>query len=76
MEYSNVDEIKFKPYNSPVFEGFAIPKNRIGRLIWEDNIEQRSGGEFKEIGIYLSPEYDYKIVLDNENQRVLVAIKI
>ena len=75
MEYSNVDEIKFKPYNSPVFEGFAIPKNKLVKLEWERNIETRTGGEFRFKGIWLSKSYDYKIVEDGECSLVLVAIE-
>ena len=73
---NNEDEIPFKPYNSPLFEGFTIPKNKLARLIWMDNIQVRTRGKFEDIGMYLSSGYDYKIVLDEKNVLVLIAIKL
>ena len=74
--YVHPDEIAFKPYNSPTFENFVIPKDRLGTLRWDDNIQVRSQGEFENVGLWLSHEYDYKIVRDSKNSLVLLAIRI
>jgi len=74
--YVHPDEIAFKPYNSPTFENFVIPKDRLGTLIWDDTIQVRSRGEFEGIGMWLSNSYDYKIVKDSKGTLVLLAIKI